>query len=124
MWKVSGETLNIPNDHVGSKISSTGEAVESIALEKLLNDNFIFEDDMILKLDCEGSEFEIIMSAKENFLRRFKSIHLEIHENLNVDPQYQKSQVITGKLQDCGFKQAAIKNTANENLTVQKWVRT
>jgi FkbM family methyltransferase len=122
-WKVSGHTLNIPNNHVGSAISQAGEEVESITLEKLLNDNFIFEDNMILKLDCEGSEFEIIMSAKKNFLRRFKSIHLEIHENLNMDPGYKSAHVITSKLQSCGFNMVSYRNTSNENLTVQKWVR-
>lgn len=43
-------------------------------------------DDLILKLDCEGSEYEILFNTPPDELRKFSAIYLEIHDLPN--PNY------------------------------------
>lgn len=129
---VSDKLVNIDNNHVGSKIGTTGASVSSITLQKFLNDNFVLDNNMILKLDCEGSEFNVIMTATREFLRRFKSIHVEMHGGTNDNPQWKDVNVIKQRLSDFGFRQVKSSqqfdftdnnNPVPEQLFVEKWVR-
>lgn len=125
-------TVYIPNNHVGSKVGDLGDPVNSITLQKLLNDNFILDNDMILKLDCEGSEFNVIMTATREFLRRFKSIHIEMHGGTNDNPAWKDVSVLKQRLSDLGFRAvkssqqydwADANNPKPEQIFVEKWVR-
>jgi hypothetical protein len=49
----------------------------------------------ILKLDCEGCEYDIIMNAEDSLLRSFENILVEYHYG---------HRSITDKLQRSGFK--------------------
>lgn len=128
----SGKTVNIVNHHVGSKVGEIGDPVTSVSLQKLLNDHFIVDNDMVLKLDCEGSEFNIIMTAKCDFMRRFKSIHIELHGSTNANPAWRDTEVIRQRLTEFGF--IKVKSTQQfdytdpnnpqpQDIFVEKWVR-
>lgn len=39
----------------------------------------ISDNDIILKMDCEGCEYDAILSADRNVLRRFSHILIEYH---------------------------------------------
>jgi hypothetical protein len=65
-------------------------------LEGILNENNLISDSsMILKMDCEGCEYEPILSTNESTLRKFSHIMIEYHfgyKNLEE------------KLEKCGFE--------------------
>ena len=59
----------------------------------------------LLKIDCEGSEFEIIKSTPAEGLKKIQNIYIEYHKYTpNTDPQRIKQ-----KLSSAGFKKIHIK---------------
>jgi FkbM family methyltransferase len=54
-------------------------SVPSISLTKIFIDNDLDQIDF-LKLDCEGSEFDIIYNTDPSILKRIKKIVVEIHD--------------------------------------------
>lgn len=64
-----------------SPFSGTGATaeVECTTLPALLSDFDIDEID-VLKLDCEGSEYDVLLGADPDVVRRIKHIVLEVHE--------------------------------------------
>jgi FkbM family methyltransferase len=76
----------------------TGAELEQVSLETITNRHAI-RSDAILKLDCEGSEFEILLQAPCDILVRYQTIMLEVHEYLG------DSKALLNKLKSCGFKQ-------------------
>ena len=55
--------------------------IETISLNELVT---IFNDDkeIVLKMDCEGSEYDILYGADIESLRKCKTILIEMHENI------------------------------------------
>jgi FkbM family methyltransferase len=130
---IDHQQVLIVNEHVGSKINShMGDPVESISLQTLVAD--IDDNNMILKMDCEGSEFDIVLNSSNQLLRRFKSIHMELHANCNENPQYHDPELVRTKLTSAGFVQVwknpiALFNAQHEivgymDIWVEKWIRT
>lgn len=72
--------------------------VKTVTLEEILSKNELHEIDF-LKIDCEGAEYEILMSASSSDLNKIKKISVEIHEKL---VPYSKEEVIE-KLKNNGF---------------------
>ena len=58
-----------------------GDIVECISLEEALNK--IPENELVLKIDCEGSEYDILLPAPKHVIRKFKYIYAEFHDNIN-----------------------------------------
>jgi FkbM family methyltransferase len=57
-----------------------GIKVPLLTLEDILKENNLSSDSsLILKMDCEGCEYEPILSANENTLRKFSHIMIEYH---------------------------------------------
>jgi len=123
----------IVNEHVGSKINShMGDPVESISLQTLVAD--IDDNNMILKMDCEGSEFDIVLNSSNQLLRRFQSIHMELHANCNENPHYHDPELVRNKLTSAGFVQvwknpvvlfnAQYEIVGHMDIWVEKWIRT
>lgn len=131
VYDTDNEQVHIINHHVGSRVGGLdGDLVETITLKKLLDQQAITESNMLLKLDCEGSEFNIILSSEIDILRRFKTIHLELHGNTN--PVYKDSDLVRSKLAQAGFychaksDQFAVRTeseTVYFDVFVEKWVR-
>ena len=72
-----------------------GMKVRVLTLEDILKENNLVNDDsVILKMDCEGCEYETILLADENTLRKFSHIMIEYHFG------YKNLQE---KLEKCGF---------------------
>jgi hypothetical protein len=59
--------------------------------------------DLILKIDCEGSEFDILEPIDKDVIRRFKIIYMELHGNTNINVDYQDVSIVENKLTNCGF---------------------
>jgi FkbM family methyltransferase len=72
-----GDTLShsLSNDHKGSSLEVE---INCISLEDIFTQNDIDTVD-ILKLDCEGAEFEILYDAPSYILQRVREIRMEYH---------------------------------------------
>lgn len=132
VWDKDGEQVTILNEHVGSKVKSGGEGdkVSTITIKSLIEG--MSETDMVLKLDCEGSEFNILMGTDVETIRKFAFIHIEVHANTNENPDYQDVNVVRNRLTEFGFKQISILpvlwfgsngETREIGVYVEKWVR-
>lgn len=65
-------------------------------------------NDALLKIDCEGAEYEILLSADNKLLRRFSTIVVEYHHGCKN---------IIEKLESAGFD---VKRTSESRFGVQK----
>jgi hypothetical protein len=80
--------------------------LESISINKII-DTFNLTKIDYLKVDCEGSEFEIFESISEEYLRdNVKKIAIEFHDFLDSD----NVQRLINKIEKCGF----VVNVKNE----------
>lgn len=132
MTELDGQHVHILNEHVGSKVGGdVGELVETISLSTLLYQQNALGNDLVLKLDCEGSEFNILMGSDIETIRRFNTIFIEIHNDTNSNPAYKDSAIVMNRLQEAGFNkvkdgQIVGFTTGGDTLMgvyVQKWVR-
>lgn len=76
------------------------ELVPGVTFDTLLK--LAIGDDIFLKLDCEGAEYDIIMTATKESMRRVKTIVLEVHSDLH--PIYKGRDIIESKLRELGFR--------------------
>jgi FkbM family methyltransferase len=75
--------------------SKDGIKIPLRTIEDILNENSILsQGQATLKIDCEGCEYEIILSAREIILKRFSDIHIEYHYGYRD---------LKEKLEECGF---------------------
>lgn len=73
-----------------------GIKVPLLSLEDILNENNLHSNgSVILKMDCEGCEYESILSADEDTLQKFSHILIEYHHGYKD---------LKEKLQKSGFK--------------------
>ena len=125
--------LLIPNNNVASIAGKDhGEPVKTITLETLLNRYNIEGSDLILKLDCEGSEFNILLNCKPDVLHRFEIIHVEFHTATNPDPAYENPDLIRNFLINNNYRcthrpfifvQGSLGEWLYKYTVVEKWVR-
>ena len=71
--------------------------VPSTTLERIFLDNHV-ENCQLLKLDCEGAEYEILFDTSREILNRIQNISMEYHQV----PEYTISD-LTKYLKDIGF---------------------
>ena len=126
--------VHILNEHVGSKVGGdVGELTETITLKTLMYFQNVLGDDLALKLDCEGSEFDILMTVDKDTIRKFAVIYMELHGNTHLNPEYKDVMVVENKLVEFGFSKVKQGEMVHFNgpdtppnglgIFVQKWVR-
>ena len=79
------------NAHFGkfrSINSHNSGPIKQITLDKIVSECNI--KDGSLKIDCEGAEYEIILSSKFNVLRKFTHIQMEYHFGFKILENYLK----------------------------------
>ncbi len=87
------------HDSLYTTKSGVFESVETVSLADLMNE---FEgDNILMKIDCEGAEYDIILNARKEDMNRVNNIALEIH--LDTHPIYKGVEIIENKLIDFGF---------------------
>ena len=75
------------------------EEVEAITLKDLLK--MVEGNNVFLKMDCEGSEYDILMNASKEDMARVSTVAIEVHGDLH--PQYRGIEPIQQKLESFGF---------------------
>lgn len=83
---------------------------KSIMLEDIFTENKINKCDL-LKMDCEGAEYEILMNSPDTILEKILNISIEVENNIKT--KYPINKMIK-KLQACGF-QIDIQNTISNS---------
>jgi len=75
------------------------QQVSTVTLEQLMSQT---EGEVFLKLNCEGAEYDILMTAQDHIMQRVSHVALEIHKDIH--PQHKDPKVISDKLSACGFR--------------------
>tara|TARA_B100000029_G_scaffold510849_1_gene603365 strand:- start:1994 stop:2947 length:954 start_codon:yes stop_codon:yes gene_type:complete len=92
-------TLSGPGNRLLSNHTTNQEIIPGISLEKLIENSEYYEfnknDSLILKIDCEGCEYDAILNTPDHILKKFELISLEYHFGY---------QSIKEKLQSLGFE--------------------
>jgi FkbM family methyltransferase len=81
----------------GSHIThfDSGIVVPLMTLSQILDKFGLSSKEIVLKIDCEGCEYDSVMTSSEDLLRTFSHIQIEYHRG------YKK---LKQKLEDSGFK--------------------
>lgn len=80
-------------------ISEKFETVNTITLGEILHR--CEGDDVVLKIDCEGAEYDILLNATNEEMSRVSRILLEVHSDLH--PVYKGYEILNNKLIHFGF---------------------
>lgn len=80
----------------------TYEMVRGLSLEDIFREYDVERCDL-LKLDCEGAEYGLLLSADEELLLRISRIVLEYHEVSGGDPRW-NADALRERLEGNGFK--------------------
>jgi FkbM family methyltransferase len=82
----------VQGDSSMDKLDMLCSATPSVTLDNILNKNNILGNEIILKMDCEGYEYEIILTSSRELLRRFEYIQIEYHSGYkNLKEKLEKS---------------------------------
>ena len=84
--KKSGGGASLTSSKIGTKIPL-------VSLKNILEDNNL--DSAILKMDCEGCEYDSILKTNDDVLKKFKTIIIEYHYGYHN---------LAEKLKKCGFQ--------------------
>lgn len=94
--------------------SRNGKKIKIYSLKTLIN-NYNLDDGLILKMDCEGCEYNLLNEDNET-LRKFKRIQIEYHYG------YEK---LVDKLKECNFdlkytkpKKVYIRSASTPNMLI------
>lgn len=68
--------VTINNENVASMVGKAGDEVSTVTLKTLLED---IHEDVFLKIDIEGSEFEVLRATPPEVLRKASWVVMEIH---------------------------------------------
>jgi len=80
------------SSNITNHLSKNGVTVDLITLKEILN--IINSDNAILKMDCEGCEYDSILMEDCSTIRKFSHIQMEYHKGYKN---------IKEKLEACGF---------------------
>jgi FkbM family methyltransferase len=75
----TGEAVQHTTTDAEGTAKADSLSVQGISLEELFQKNAISECE-VLKIDCEGAEFEILLNTSEDTFKKIKNICLEYHD--------------------------------------------
>jgi FkbM family methyltransferase len=67
---------SVQNSILATSGAGDVELVAAVSMEKILEDKPFVD---LLKMDCEGAEYQILLTADRSLLRRMRTIKLEYH---------------------------------------------
>lgn len=106
-----GEPLMIQSGSQDTLQSTLSIQADCITLEEAL-DRLEFAVCDLVKLDCEGAEYSILMDAPSSVLQRIKRIVMEYHDNAGPRTHYDMIAHLTGQ----GFRVASVPNAVHDHL--------
>jgi FkbM family methyltransferase len=108
-----GEPLQIQSSGAATTIQAEGNRllVESVSLDDLFARHKLERCDL-LKLDCEGSEYQILFNASKAALRRIQRIIMEYHDDVVGYDHRQMRSFLESK----GFAVKVYDNFVHKNL--------
>lgn len=89
--------------------------IECLSLQDIFDDNRIEQCD-ILKMDCEGAEYEIFYHTPVEYLKKIKEIRMEYHENQDINKDYTLKSLLIF-LEKAGFE--VNRERSNSNYSPQ-----
>lgn len=96
-------------NHGGNSLYLTNCETESVSCQSFVDIvQKTFSRNVIVKLDCEGAEFDIILQSPDWVFDRIKHIIVEIHTNIH--PHYQSRDPIVNRLTALGYSRTSSKN--------------
>ena len=102
-----GILVSIKDDDVNSQLQPYDPknlSVKTISLASLLKKHNIEGTELVLKLDIEGHEFNVLLNTPIDVLSRFKTIFVEVHNDMNPNPNFREIKKIAEHLENNGFK--------------------
>ena len=81
-------------------LSDKTETIGTVTLKSLLN--LVDGKNIFLKIDCEGSEYDVLLNADPRDMARIQTIAIEIHEELH--PHFKGAWHIHKALHSFGYK--------------------
>jgi FkbM family methyltransferase len=106
--------LNDVNYRVIESKSSL-EGIECVSLESVLNE---IDEDVVLKTDCEGSEYDILLPCSQETLKRIKIVYSEFHDNMHPNPDF-NIEMLKQFMVENGFK---LQENPKSNFTAGMWM--
>jgi FkbM family methyltransferase len=82
------------------------EFVKVVSLHECMQQTF--SHNVILKLDCEGAEYDILLDTPDAVFDRVKIIHVEIHARMH--PVHKGRDILANRLTHLGFTCVSSKN--------------
>lgn len=73
--------------------STTDLKIKCSGLHDVIS-QFEGDNDLVMKLDCEASEYDIIFGSRKEDILRFKTIYAEIHNNMHENASYNHEMLI------------------------------
>lgn len=121
LWKKSGtlaldlsggEPLQIISQEIEKKADSANkEVVQALSLQDFLREQSIPQVDLI-KLDCEGAEYEILMQAPSQALAKIDRLVMEYHDL----GERRNHQILIPFLEREGFRVKRVVNVAHSEI--------
>lgn len=81
-------------------VSEQYEVVKTISFSKIVS--ALDSNNILLKLDCEGAEYDILMNASYEDMQNVNEILIEMHTDLH--PKFKGREILEDKLKEFGFK--------------------
>jgi FkbM family methyltransferase len=108
----TGEPLQIQSqENPGFQTGEDVLIVDAVSLEAVLTTEKLDMVDL-LKMDCEGAEYEIFLYAPEDILGRIKRIIMEYHD---IDAEHHH-QVLVSFLQNQGYRVTCHQNFVHQHI--------
>lgn len=102
-----GDVVGIEDSQNNSRVIGNSDGamqVSTSTLKTLLQTNGVQDDELVLKMDIEGSEFDVLLNTDKDTMRKFSMIYIEMHNKTHTNPAYQDHMLIANHLEDCGFE--------------------
>jgi FkbM family methyltransferase len=99
-----GPDMNVDYTHASNIFNEEkGEIVETISLKTLLT-KFEDNNDVVIKIDTEGAEYDILLNTSFEDMIRVSTIYIEIHSRMNPNLEYRGYDIIENKIRSFGFE--------------------
>jgi FkbM family methyltransferase len=101
--------IHLQSSHGANSLYVPGdksEFVKVITLADCMQQTY--SHNVILKLDCEGAEYDILLDTPDHVFDRVKIIHMEMHANMH--PVHKGRDILANRLTQLGFTCSSSKN--------------